>query len=331
MVNKKDSQALVDYIDNQNIELSPCCIPSYKFRSTRQFDIFKKNHQNQKFYLFVYEDDFVNSGYCNYDFPDNFTIVKLDFKKSIARKRQYILEYMREQNISKYFVIDDDVDKVYFSSVPKVKSPDFSYSKYKNLNFAFKALQLMQEETNAALVGCAGVNTMQTYKFRDATPMSTPFELCMFDGVQYAQHPDIQFECDIVIHEDIDFAIKSAFAGLKPLVLGPMAVHTIKVPTSFDFDYIGYNLFKINLFLRYPEFISLQKTKTNTAIGYNANNVKPNGMFCKQLQHWNRIAEKIENPDKHFKYNHELYEVCKRNNTLERVDNIRKFMFNELN
>ncbi len=88
----------------------PIVIPSYKNRKDCIVKTLDKVSKND-IYVFVYEDDYVESGYDVFDNKPNvhFIKIKCDWR-SIQKKRYFIQNYMLGlENVHDYIMIDDDV------------------------------------------------------------------------------------------------------------------------------------------------------------------------------------------------------------------------------
>ncbi|MCQ2975053.1 MAG: hypothetical protein MJ211_09600 [Bacteroidales bacterium] len=110
---------------------APICIPTYKNRAEksktciiRKLDALK----DAEIYLFLYEDDYIASGYDKLDLnkpnihlvflnvDENSTDVNLEKNtipgRSVRYKRKFMQMYMEKMNIDLYFMLDDDLDVV---------------------------------------------------------------------------------------------------------------------------------------------------------------------------------------------------------------------------
>lgn len=97
----------------------PLVIPSYKLRKgaklVREIDTLIGH--DIPVYIFVYKDDYTESGYDNIPHHENVKFVLIeekDFKekgyyyRSVAGKRAFIQDYMTANNMGIYFTMDDD-------------------------------------------------------------------------------------------------------------------------------------------------------------------------------------------------------------------------------
>lgn len=88
----------------------PIVIPSYKNRKDCIVKTLNKVSKND-IYVFVYEDDYVESGYDVFDNKPNVHFIKIKCGwRSIQKKRFFIQNYMLGlENVHDYIMIDDDV------------------------------------------------------------------------------------------------------------------------------------------------------------------------------------------------------------------------------
>lgn len=88
----------------------PIVIPSYKNRKDCIVKTLNKVSKND-IYVFVYEDDYVESGYGVFDNKPNVHFIKIKCGwRSIQKKRFFIQNYMLGlENVHDYIMIDDDV------------------------------------------------------------------------------------------------------------------------------------------------------------------------------------------------------------------------------
>ncbi len=112
MLTKEELKEL-EYYNNWNNE-SPVCsivIPSYKLRSHSWVRKLNEISDND-IYVFVYDDDYVKSGYDKLKVNNNVHFVKIHANwRSLQKKRYFIQKYMLNLKDVKYYImIDDDID-----------------------------------------------------------------------------------------------------------------------------------------------------------------------------------------------------------------------------
>lgn len=179
----------------------PVCIPSYKFRETSW--LVRNLHTiDTKVYLFIYEDDYTDSGYSEFNWSDNVTIVKIreqDFKnlnlrwRGIQPKRRFIQLYMEKLNITEYFMIDDDYKELY---TVKEKHNDY-YKKQKiPIDIVLKIIFLYNKQNHYNLLGI-----FHKYAFFGFTKLKGILDRKLVHGFYYFKDFNIPF-CDKNIHED---------------------------------------------------------------------------------------------------------------------------------
>ena len=128
MVTLEEIKNLVNKTSSLKLEY-PVCVPSYKFRDEAWL-VHNLDKLDTTVYLFVYEDDYVTSGYNEFQWSNNVTIVKIkeqDFKdlnirwRGIQPKRRYMQLYMNKLGIHNYFMIDDDLHKTFTAFNNKIE------------------------------------------------------------------------------------------------------------------------------------------------------------------------------------------------------------------
>lgn len=108
-----EESAVLNYIKDNLNKLEPTIpvvIPSYKNRKDCIVKTLDKVSKND-IYVFVYENDYIESGYDVFDNKPNvhFIKIKCDWR-SIQKKRHFIQNYMLGlENVHDYIMMDDDV------------------------------------------------------------------------------------------------------------------------------------------------------------------------------------------------------------------------------
>lgn len=87
----------------------PVLIPS-KARSKTCSTCYQLQKYNIPFYIFIYHEDFKD--YNTYFSKNNLVIVPKNIR-GLTPKRQYILDYAKQNNYSWFWMMDDDIDKLY--------------------------------------------------------------------------------------------------------------------------------------------------------------------------------------------------------------------------
>lgn len=106
---------ILNYIKDNYLTMEPTIpivIPSYKNRNgciVQNLDLLSNND----IYVFVYENDYIESGYDKYDNKSNVHFVKIPSNcgwRCIQRKRYYIQQYLKNiPEIHDYIMVDDDI------------------------------------------------------------------------------------------------------------------------------------------------------------------------------------------------------------------------------
>ena len=112
MLTKEELKELESYNNWKNESpICPIVIPSYKLRSHSWVRKLNEISDND-IYVFVYDDDYIKSGYDKLKVNDNVHFIKIhETWRSIQKKRYYIQKYMLNlKHIKFYIMIDDDID-----------------------------------------------------------------------------------------------------------------------------------------------------------------------------------------------------------------------------
>lgn len=111
----KEELEVMNYIKDNLNKLEPTIpvvIPSYK---NREFTIIRhlEDLSNNDIYVFVYENDYTESGYDKFDNKPNIHFVKIPANcgwRCLQRKRYFIQEYFKKHpEIHDYIMVDDDI------------------------------------------------------------------------------------------------------------------------------------------------------------------------------------------------------------------------------
>lgn len=112
MLTKEELEELESYNNWKNESpVCPIVIPSYKLRSHSWIRKLNEISDND-IYVFVYDDDYVKSGYDKLKVNDNVHFVKIHATwRSIQKKRYFIQNYMLNlKHIKYYIMMDDDIN-----------------------------------------------------------------------------------------------------------------------------------------------------------------------------------------------------------------------------
>lgn len=112
MLTKEELKELESYNNWKNESpVCPIVIPSYKLRSNSWVRKLNEISDND-IYVFVYDDDYVKSGYDKLKVNDNVHFVKIhETWRDLPKKRYFIQKYMLNlKHIKFYIMIDDDIN-----------------------------------------------------------------------------------------------------------------------------------------------------------------------------------------------------------------------------
>lgn len=118
MLTKEELEELESYNNWKNESpVCPIVIPSYKLRKHSWVRKLNEISDND-IYVFVYDDDFVESGYDKLKVNDNVHFVKIHANwRSIQKKRYFIQNYMLNlKHIKYYIMMDDDINVIKLTS-----------------------------------------------------------------------------------------------------------------------------------------------------------------------------------------------------------------------
>ena len=118
MLTKEELEELETYNNWKNESpICPIVIPSYKLRSHSWIRKLNEISDND-IYVFVYDDDYVKSGYDKLKVNNNVHFVKIHANwRSIQKKRYFIQKYMLNlKHIKYYIMMDDDINVIKLTS-----------------------------------------------------------------------------------------------------------------------------------------------------------------------------------------------------------------------
>lgn len=170
-VHNNNVEAIINRAKEIVTELYPIIIPSYKNRYRYMYDYFEEH--KMQFYVFVYEDDFFESKYNEYNFKYG-TIIRItpdDLQsygingKGISQKRFYIQKYAEQYNLDKYFLIDDDYNPYKSSCAQYAVQTDNGKVKLKTVKYV-DCLKSLQYIFNAYdLILCSASDRLSLYRY----------------------------------------------------------------------------------------------------------------------------------------------------------------------
>ena len=289
-----------------NDKLLPVFIPSYKNRS---FTTIPELYKIPGIvYLFIYEDD--RDNYPK-EFPDNVNlhiIKKENFERmnlpwhTIAGKREYMLEYAKNNNFHKVIVIDDDINfEAYISS---------KENKYEKADIwdCFKLITRLSEPYEYAISAiCDEKEFVINYKWKSIIKFKKSTVGAIILNIDNLKKKNIHYQtdCNGLIQEDMGLIIDSNINKLKTLffeficfVCNERCAGKHSIASSKDI----INILPMNYYAHYRDYSRLTYYE------------KENRLYSKI--NWKNIE--IENPIIHDEFHEELYKACKDNN-LEKV------------
>lgn len=224
----------------------PICIPSYKNRNIADFlKLALSKERDETFYVFVYEDDYIESKYNQYEIPKNVNFViitKEEFAKrnirwrGIQPKRKFIQQYMQEQNIDKYFVIDDDI-KEYGIYSGKVKNNKCKYRSLEKIHIfdLLKCIQYVFDLYNATMCS-ASLNDLETkfFKFKHIVKTWLCCACVLINGRHLYEHSIVY--TDKNMHEDHKMFIDCMKNDLVSIALCGFShkANDLKINSTYD-------------------------------------------------------------------------------------------------
>lgn len=257
----KELFALVE----EKVELAPICVPSYKFRKEARILRSKEKFSCQKVYVFVYEDDYVESGYDRYEnFQENVEFVKISkkdfeenglFWRGIAPKRAYIQRYMRKLGISKYFMVDDDISTTAtFSASQRNNACKSCYMEKVSLDNVLKLAQFVGENNPEYKVIGFPFTAMkaQFFSFKELLVEQATNCVVFFNDLPEG----IEYRDNVKLSEDYDFFFTCKKNGVKVGVIPFVAIDF-----NFENSVCGHNSVRpLADYVEHPDYIDLKVT-----------------------------------------------------------------------
>ena len=263
----------------------PVCVPSYKFRKNAWL-VHNFDKLNTDVYLFLYDDDFIKSGYSEFQFPKNVKIIRIteeDFKnlnlrwRGIQPKRRYIQIYMENLGIKRYFMVDDDLEE-FGKYTASVRNNNCKSCKLGNISVE-NILKVMQYYSNHypdyKMFGMGSPFSIGFSKFKGI--IDNKIIACVY----LLNNQNIPFS-DKNIHEDNKLTIDSILANEKIGIIDFIAPVSLKM----SYDTSTCENFDITLkdFLEYPNFAELKLKDDELSTRINIRLVRKNNQtFDKKL------------------------------------------------
>ena len=289
-----------------NDKLLPVFIPSYKNRS---FTTIPELYKIPGIvYLFIYEDD--RDNYPN-EFPDNVNlhlIKKENFERmnlpwhTIAGKREYMLEYAKNNDFHKVIVIDDDINfEAYISS---------KENKYEKADIwdCFKLITRLSEPYGYGISSISDEKEfVLKYKWKNIIKFKKSTVGAIILNIDNLKKKNIHYQtdCNGLIQEDMGIIIDSNINNLKTLffeficfVCNERCAGNHSIASSKDI----INILPMNYYAHYRDYSKLSYSENENRLYSKVN--------------WKNIEKGISVI--HDEFHEELYKACKDNN-LEKV------------
>lgn len=222
---------------------APICIPTYKNRSEksksciiRKLDALK----DAQIYLFLYQDDYKESGYDKLKLEDKSNIhlvfltvdedssdVNLDKNtipgRSVRHKRKFMQLYMEKLNQDLFFMLDDDLDVV--GKISCADPTDTRQSKQISLYETLAVWELEHRKNNYDL---STVNSpLGTCNPKD--PVSNNqivIQSYLINGKAF-KNKQVYFQSRDDLNNDVVFSIDALNAGLNPVKINYLALFLV--------------------------------------------------------------------------------------------------------
>lgn len=176
-------------------------IPTYRKKEVKTAETFK----GLDYLLFCDEEDFEkwNDKYNCYLLPDG-------VQGNIARVRNYILKYARENKIEMFSMCDDDISKLYiYDSTLKSRLKELSGAEYDYILDRFSETFYQKEN-------CVGWSMNETSQPRDYKGEIGCNNACFMSGtfsIYFTDRITFQFDERLSLKEDYDFTLQALTNG----------------------------------------------------------------------------------------------------------------------
>ena len=302
MLTKEELKELETYNNWKNESpVCPIVIPSYKLRSHSWVNKLNEISDND-IYVFVYDDDFVKSGYDKLKVNDNVHFVKIHANwRSIQKKRYFIQKYMLNLKDVKYYImIDDDIDIMKLTSTKPGK-----YAPMVPIKQALWVLSKVGEKyENSDYIAIVtsrcdmrSVHFMREQKYATENRIASNVFLFYNNGIYFRDTEKIAE--DIIVWFDA-FNNNKKWLSLNFLTMYDSNAGSEKVSLTSNnsrFADLIYNSFKI-----LKDKMYIKKTKMQGylfSIGFRE---KPNPLYKDYLEIMNENISNEEKIDKIYKF-----------------------------
>ena len=302
MLTKEELKELESYNNCKNESpICPIVIPSYKLRSHSWVRKLNEISDND-IYVFVYDDDYVKSGYDKLKVNNNVHFVKIhETWRSIQKKRYFIQKYMLNLKDVKYYImIDDDIDIMKLTSTkpgkyaPKVPIKQALWvlskvgEKYENSDY----IAIVTSRCDMR-----SVHFMREQKYATENRIASNVFLFYNNGVYFRDTEKIAE--DIIVWFDA-FNNNKKWLSLNFLTMYDSNAGSEKVSLTSNnsrFADLIYNSFKI-----LKDKMYIKKTKMNGYLFSISFREKPNPLYKDYLEIMNENISNEEKIDKIYKF-----------------------------
>ena len=302
MLTKEELKELETYNNWKNESpICPIVIPSYKLRAHSWVRKLNEISDND-IYVFVYDDDYVKSGYDKLKVNNNVHFVKIHANwRSIQKKRYFIQKYMLNLKDVKYYImIDDDIDIMKLTSTkPGKYAPNVPIKQA--LWVLSKVGEKYENSDYIAIVtsrcDMRSVHFMREQKYATENRIASNVFLFYNNGIYFRDTEKIAE--DIIVWFDA-FNNNKKWLSLNFLTMYDSNAGSEKVSLTSNnsrFADLIYNSFKI---LKDKMYIKKTKMKGYLfSIGFRK---KPNPLYEDYLEIMNENISNEEKIDKIYKF-----------------------------
>ena len=302
MLTKEDLKELETYNNWKNESpICPIVIPSYKLRSHSWVRKLNEISDND-IYVFVYDDDFVISGYDKLKVNNNVHFVKIHANwRDLPKKRYFIQKYMLNLKDVKYYImIDDDIDIMKLTSTkPGKYAPNVPI---KQALWVLSKVGAKYENSDYIAIVTSrcdmrSVHFMREQKYATENRIASNVFLFYNNGIYFRDTEKIAE--DIIVWFDA-FNNNKKWLSLNFLTMYDSNAGSEKVSLTSNnsrFADLIYNSFKI-----LKDKMYIKKTKMNGylfSIGFRE---KPNPLYEDYLKIMNENISNEEKIDKIYKF-----------------------------
>lgn len=246
------------------------CVTVYKHRYTQFLKRLSEIDNKYDIYIVTQTNDPNKEDYNQYIVGENIKILTPDIgdaKQSItaiSRKREYILQYMYDNNYSGYITVDDDVNFNAFTIKPEDLRPSGKTYKFNKCNFNDMLDRMVEvaEEYNAAIVGVTRwgyLGFQQPGKVNINTSLN-PSQF-YFVNPSLCIDNDIHYDETGYVSEDFDLVMRLLMKGINCCNVCDYMFNTTNIAMidnennnitdSTIWQHVSPELIRVHMYLRY--------------------------------------------------------------------------------